>query len=69
MNTKNYKIELKKIMHEKHISGKQLAELAEISEGEISKILTGKANPTIEVIARLVIVLKCDLSDLVKILK
>ena len=47
MNTKNYKIELKKIMHEKHINGKQLAELAEISEGEISKILTGKANPTI----------------------
>jgi len=31
MNTKNYKIELKKIMHEKHINGKQLAELAEIS--------------------------------------
>lgn len=69
MNTKNYKIKLKRIMHEKHINGKQLAELAEISEGEISKILTGKANPTIEVIARLVIVLDCELSDLVKILK
>ena len=69
MNTKNYKIEIKKIKHEKKNNGKQLAELAEISEGEISKILTGKANPTIEVIARLVIVLKCELQDLVKILK
>lgn len=35
MNTKNFKIELKKVMHEKHINGKQLAELAEISEGDI----------------------------------
>lgn len=55
---------LEKIMNERNMTAKELAELSNVSSVSISNILTGKASPRVDTLLKFAEVLNVDIRDL-----
>lgn len=55
---------LQRLMEKKGLSGKELSELAKVSENQISKIKNNKADPSAAIVKRLAISLECTSDNL-----
>jgi transcriptional regulator with XRE-family HTH domain len=52
--------------HSKNIQQDELAYLADVSRGHMSNIETGRANPSVEILARIAVVLEVEVWELLK---
>jgi transcriptional regulator with XRE-family HTH domain len=55
------------LRHSKNIQQDELAYLADVSRGHMSNIETGKANPSLEILARIALVLEVEVWELLKL--
>lgn len=55
---------LQRLMETKGLSGKELSELARVSENQISKIKNNKADPSATIVKKLAICLECTSDNL-----